>query len=145
MPSFCPALRCYPIGKTITTATKDLGKKISSAVSAIRERLFPQSNQNIKKDIKSFAVVNVASELIDRYGSEVKKDGSEIFEGNTYRIERSGKNLSISAKDGRGNILNLKDGELTSSLTKGDIDKFRVIDQQLGQFKTRAKDIEIER
>jgi hypothetical protein len=121
---------------------KDFSRKISSFLGAAREKLFPASERAIKQDLQNLAVANVASRLLARLGSK-SADGKQVFEGNTFRLQRQDNNLTVTAKDGRGTILSLKDGELTGSLAQKDVEKFQAVERQLNQGKSRQSQAEI--
>jgi hypothetical protein len=111
-------------------------------LSSTREQLFPTAKQAIKQDLQNLAVVNVASRLIERFGSKTT-NGQQVFEGNSFRLERQDNNLTVTTKDGRGKILSLQDGELTGSLTQKDLAQFQAVARQLNQNKSRQSQAEI--
>jgi hypothetical protein len=80
---------------------KDFSRKISSFLEAARETLFPSTERAVKQDLQNLAVINVAARLLDRFGSRAT-DGKQVFEGNTFRLERQDNNLTVTAKDRRG-------------------------------------------
>jgi hypothetical protein len=123
-------------------AVRDLSRRVSSFLSSAREKLFPASERAIKQDLQNLAVVNVASRLLDRFGSK-SANGKQVFEGNTFRLERQDNDLTVTAKDGRGTILSLKDGELTGSLAQKDVEKFQAVERQLERGKSRQSQIEM--
>jgi predicted double-glycine peptidase len=123
-------------------AVRDLSRRVSSFLSSAREKLFPASERAIKQDLQNLAVANVASRLLARLGSK-SADGKQVFEGNTFRLERQDNNLTVTAKDGRGTILSLKDGELTGSLVQKDVEKFQAVERQLERGKSRQSQIEM--
>jgi hypothetical protein len=115
---------------------KDFSRKISSFLEAARETLFPSTERAVKQDLQNLAVMNVAARLLDRFGSRAT-DGKQVFEGNTFRLQRQDNNLTVTAKDGRGTILSLKEGQLTGSLSSKDVEKFQAVDHQLNQGQSR--------
>ncbi|MFO0453966.1 MAG: hypothetical protein ACK52I_35810 [Pseudomonadota bacterium] len=123
-------------------AVQDFSKKVSSFLGSLRDKLLPKTNRDIKRDLQNLAVIDLASKLLDRFGGQTDT-GKQVFEGNSFRLERQGKDLSVIAKDGRGNILSLKDGELTGSLTQKDVEKFQAVERQLNQGKSRRSQAEI--
>ncbi len=123
-------------------AVKDFSGKISSFLGSAREKLFPTTERVIKQDLQNLAVVNVASRLLERLGSQTP-NGQQVFEGNSFRLERQDNNLTVTAKDERGTILSLKDGKLTSSLTQKDVEKFLAVERQLNQGRSRQSQAEI--
>jgi hypothetical protein len=123
-------------------AVQDFSKKVSSFLGSLRDKLLPKTNRDIKRDLQNLAVIDLASKLLDRFGGQTDT-GKQVFEGNSFRLERQGKDLSVIAKDGRGNILSLKDGELTGSLTQKDVEKFQAVERQLNQGKSRQSQSEI--
>jgi hypothetical protein len=123
-------------------AVRDFSRKVSSLLSSTREQLFPTAKQAIKQDLQNLAVVNVASRLIERFGSKTT-NGQQVFEGNSFRLERQDNNLTVTTKDGRGKILSLQDGELTGSLTQKDLAQFQAVARQLNQNKSRQSQAEI--
>ena len=123
-------------------ATQNFSGQISSFLTSARERLFPAADRGIKQDLQNLAVVNVASHLLERFGSQTA-NGKQVFEGNSFRLERWDNNLTVTAKDGRGTILNLKDGELSGSLTAKDVEKFLAVERQLNRGRSRQSQAEI--
>jgi predicted double-glycine peptidase len=121
---------------------KDFSRKISSFLGTAREKLFPATERGIKQDLQNLAAVNVASKLLERFGSQ-PTNGKQVFEGNTFRLERQNNNLTVTAKDGRGKILSLQDGELTGFLTQKDLAQFQAVARQLNQDKSRQSQAEI--
>ncbi len=123
----------------IQNAVKDLTRKVTSLLASTRERFFPATDKNLKQDLQNLAVVQVASRLLDHLGSKPNQDGSQVFEGNSFRIERSENNFTLTAKDGRGTILSSLDGVLTGSLTDQDVNKFKALQAQLNQSQSLTK------
>ena len=121
---------------------KDLSRKISSFLGNIKEKFFPATERAIKQDLQNLAVINVAARLLDRFGSQ-SQNGIEVFEGNTFRLERQEKNITVMAKDGRSDILSLKNGQLSGSLSQKDIEKFQAVDRQLHPHQSRRLQAEI--
>ncbi|MEG3437875.1 hypothetical protein V0288_12175 [Pannus brasiliensis CCIBt3594] len=117
---------------------RDFSRKVSGLLSSVREKLFPGRG----RDLQNLEVVNVATKLLDRFGGK-NESGKEVFDGNTFRLERLDKDLTVIAKDGRGEILSLKDGELTGSLTRADVEKFQAVDRQLEPGKSKQNQAEI--
>ena len=130
------------INSRFQKAVKDFSGKISSFLGSAREKLFPTTERAIKQDLQNLAVVNVASHLLDRFGSQTA-NSKQVFEGNSFRLERWDNNLTVTAKDGRGTILSLKDGELSGSLTAKDVEKFLAVERQLNRGRSRQSQTEI--
>jgi len=76
------------------------------------------------------------------FGSQTP-DGKQVFEGNTFRLERQDNNVTVTAKDGRGAIASLKEGQLNGDLTPKDVEKFQAVDRQLNQGQSRQFQAEI--
>jgi hypothetical protein len=123
-------------------AVQDFSKKVSSFLGSARDKLLPKTNRDIKRELQNLAVIDLASKLLDRFGGQTDT-GKQVFDGNSFRLERQGKDLSVIAKDSRGTILSLKDGELTGSLTQKDVEKFQAVERQLNQGKSRQSQSEI--
>jgi hypothetical protein len=123
------------------SAARDLSSKVTSLLGAVRERFFPSRDRSLEQDIQNLAAVNVTSQLLDRFGGKTQ-DGKEVFEGNSFRLEREANNLTVNAKDGRGTILSLKDGILSGSLTQKDLAKFQSVNSQLSQGQSRQSQAE---
>jgi hypothetical protein len=121
---------------------EDLSRKIFSFLGNIKEKFFPATERAVKQDLQNLAVINVAARLLDRFGSQ-SQNGVEVFEGNTFRLERQEKNITVMAKDGRADILSLKDGQLSGSLSQKDIEKFQAVDLQFNQQHSRRLQAEI--
>lgn len=124
------------IHSQLKKAVKDFSRKISSFLGATREKLFPTTERAIKQDLQNLAVINVAARLLDRFGSQAS-DGKQVFEGNSFRLERQGNNVTVIAKDGRDTIVSLKEGQLSGSLSLKDVEKFQAVDRQLNQGRSR--------
>ena len=124
------------IQSRIQKAVKDFSRKISSFLGSAREKLFPTTDRAVKKELENLAVINVAARLLDRFGNQ-SPDGKQVFEGNTFRLERQDNNVTVTAKDGRGAIASLKEGQLNGDLTPKDVEKFQAVDRQLNQGQSR--------
>ncbi|MBE9016276.1 hypothetical protein IQ272_09010, partial [Chroococcidiopsidales cyanobacterium LEGE 13417] len=66
-------------------------------------------------------------------------DGKEVLEGNVYRFERSPQSLTVTAKDGRGTILEQRDGAIAGNLSPDDVARFRTIDKSLSANATQER------
>ena len=76
-------------------------------------------------------------------------DGTEVCEGNKYRLNRSlkDKSLSVEAKDGRGIILSWKQGKVSLKLSVADIRQFSKIAEELDKLsrsKSRSQQLSLE-
>ena len=126
------------IGSNIRQSVQDFSKKISNVLSAKREEIFPPGRENRKSDLNNLAALSVASALLDRHGKKNAK-GVEQFEGKSFRLERSGDNVRVSAKDGRGTILSLDNGKLEGDLKKQDVEQFKAVAKQLDQVHMQGR------
>ena len=94
--------------------------------------LAPSGDKKITHDLTGLAVVDVARNLLDISRSKTDAQGWRTLEGSRYRIEQSPQGLRIEAK-GRGEILNVTDGKLTSNLTAQDVKHFIFVAKELGR------------
>jgi hypothetical protein len=124
------------IHSRLKNVVKDFSRKISSFLGATRDKLFPTTERAIKQDLQNLAVINFAARLLDRFGSQAS-DRKQVFEGNSFRLERQDNNVTVIAKDGRDTIVSLKDGQLSGSLSQKDVEKFQAVDRQLNQGRSR--------
>ncbi|MGK7874470.1 MAG: hypothetical protein AB4426_14530 [Xenococcaceae cyanobacterium] len=120
----------------------------AATIALIRELLkrlkLQEKSANVEISInQNFAVVNVASDLLDRFGSKTA-NGKQVFEVNAFRLERWNNNLTVTAKDGRGTLLSLKDGELIGSLTTEDVERFQAVERQLNRSSSKQSQAEIQ-
>ncbi len=74
---------------------------------------------------------NIAAASIAR--NVLQALGSNRYENDQYRFQRQGDDLRISAKDGRGEILSLKEGQFTGNLKPLDVSNLKQLDRQLGR------------
>lgn len=114
-------------------APRNLMRQVSSAFSQARQQLlskFAQSETPLTQDLRNLAAVSTASRLLAQHGTKTA-DGKEVLEGNIYRFERSLQSLTVTAKDGRGTILEQLDGAIVGNLSPDDVARFRRIDKSL--------------
>ncbi|MBD2499207.1 hypothetical protein [Anabaena azotica] len=64
---------------------------------------------------------------------KISSDVAKRLEGEQYRISHNRGVLTISAKDGRGKILQFEYGKVEGKLTSADIEAFQIFEQTLEQ------------
>jgi len=126
-------------------AFRNFSHKVSSWLASVKDKIIPKARPNLKQDLQNLAVINIASKLLDRFGSRDHL-GYEVFETTNYRLERDPqKNMVVVANDGRGSILVLNEGKIESDLTRKDVERFRAVDRELGeQSKSNSSQVEID-
>lgn len=106
------------IGSTFRNATAFVGAK------------FSQRENSLRDDLQNIAAVFTAHRLIEQHGQKIG-DNKEVVEGFVYRFERSRDSLTVFAKDGRGTLLQERDGTISGNLTTDDAMRFRALHQHL--------------
>lgn len=127
--------------QTWAKAPRNLMRQVSSAFSQARQQLlskFAQSETPLTQDLRNLAAVSTADRLLAQHGTKTA-DGTEVLEGNVYRFERSPQSLTVTAKDGRGNILEQRNGAIAGNLSPDDVARFRTIDKSLSTNATRER------
>lgn len=76
-----------------------------------------------------FHTTNKALEVVGR----TDQAGNRYLEGEQYRICQNRGVLAITAKDGRGKILQFEYGKVEGKLTSADIEAFQILEQTLEQ------------
>ncbi len=92
-------------------------------------------NEFAKREMKQVAeVIQTAKNLVQSLGKETG-NSTKVFEGNNYQIKQRGNDITITAKDERGEILRQQGGNTRTELSPQDISKFestgREIDKHL--------------
>ncbi len=101
------------------------------------------SNQSYSHQYGELDAVQTASKIVDRVGKNYGK--YQAYEGKNYIIAKSipepGKypELTVIAKGGRGVILKVNEGELTSNLQAQDLKIFGQIEQELSKERSRQQ------
>ena len=108
------------------------------------------SNQSSHHQYGELEAARTAMKLVERVGEDY--GSHKVFEGKTYtiaqlkpdpQITRLNPNikgqLSIIAKDGRGEILRLNNKEFTSKLQAQDVNKFARSEQELNKHRSRQQ------
>lgn len=127
-------------------APRNFMRQVSSAFSQARQQLLSKSAQPetpLTQDLRNLAAVSTAHRLLARYGTKTS-DGTEVMEGNVYRFERSPQSLAVTAKDGRGTILEQRDGAIAGNLSPDDVARFRTINSSLSANATRERSLQTE-
>ena len=134
----------------LINSLKQTPRKIGEAFKNAQNQLFVGGNGDTQKELNNLAVARTAKRILNYFGSE-SSEKYQTFEGSLYRIEQDGANLTITAKDGRGVILNINQGKLSSELSASDVSRFREIDQELDRdiiaekTSSPSKDQEVEK
>ncbi|MDV2994936.1 MAG: hypothetical protein N4J56_004590 [Chroococcidiopsis sp. SAG 2025] len=127
-------------------APRNLIRQVSSAFSQARQQLlskFAQPETPLSRDLRNLAAVSTADRLLTQHGTKTA-DGTEVLEGNVYRFERSPQSLTVTAKDGRGTILEQRDGAIAGNLSPDDVARFHTIDSSLSASIARERSPQIE-
>ncbi len=99
-------------------ATMAYVETIKPQISGTPAKIFePQSlvqQSAAGNDIRNRAAVLTAQRVLDTLGKD-------SYENNSYRFERQGENISITAKNGRGTIAQSQNGQLTGDLSNKDV------------------------
>jgi len=70
-----------------------------------------------------------AREVVSQLGT-TSPLGNRAYDGTQYRIEQRGEDLTIQAKDGRGELLSLRGGTLTSTMEPADYERFAQVGEE---------------
>lgn len=88
--------------------------------------LAPATDVALAQEGKNIAAVTSVQNVL-------KTLGRDRYQNDHYRFQQRGNALTVSAKDGRGEILSLKDGEIAANLKPLDISYLRQLDRQVSQ------------
>ena len=117
------------LGQVKEALTK-VGQTLGRAFDSLKQ---PFQNRNARRqDLNNLAAAASAQRLLQNFGQQ-QQDGSLTFEGQAYRYQQQGEHLTVTAKDGRGTILELGNGQLQGNLSRGDRHSFRTLDRQLNK------------
>ncbi|MBD2340430.1 PIN domain-containing protein [Calothrix sp. FACHB-156] len=83
-------------------------------------------------------VFQTAKKALDRLGI-VAADKGRYFEGIRYRLWQKGKILTITAKDSRGEILRVENGQVQGHISSADVKAFQLFAKSLEQELEQAK------
>lgn len=88
-----------------------------------------------KEQQQAKAVALTVSLLLNQMGwGERQRDGSLVFQGQSYECRDEQHTISLIAKDGRGEILRVTDGQVVvDTMTSQDIEKSDFLRQQINQ------------
>jgi hypothetical protein len=105
-----------------------VGQTLGRAFDAIKQPFKQQAAR--QQDLSNLAAATTAQRLLHNFGQQ-QPDGSRSFEGNAYRYQQQGDRLTVSAKDGRGTILEFGGGSLQGNLSRGDRQSFQNLDLEI--------------
>jgi len=94
----------------------------------------PQMPSN---DATALQLAGTARKLLEATHSQADDQGRQTFQGSQYRIEAAPDRLQIQAA-GRGEILTIEQGRITSALNDTDIEHFQTIERELNQDRQRS-------
>lgn len=106
--------------KTFTQLLDFLGKKADT----------PKFASNVLLYEYSLEIWQTAKTALMKCGRQVS-EGGQFLEGQRYRIWQQGQTLTITAKDGRGEILRVQNQEIQGNISSEDIKAFQIIAQDL--------------
>ncbi len=134
-------------GDNLTITDKaDRGVILQSQNGQVKANLSPQDiskfdaigNEFVKREMKQVAsVVQTAKNLVQCLGKETTP-GVKVFDGKSYQIKQRGNDVSITAKNGRGEILRQQGGTTRTELSPQDISKFETTGKQIEQHLAAA-------
>jgi hypothetical protein len=85
------------------------------------------TGESLKRDLEVVKILLVANRLVQQCGRQPSDSPTQFVEGKNYLIAREGENISVLAKDGRGEILSLRGGRITNNLSPEDLERFKQI------------------
>lgn len=88
-------------------------------------------------DATALQLAGTARKLLEATHSQADDQGRQTFQGSQYRIEAAPDRLQIQAA-GRGEILTIEQGRMTSALNDTDIEHFQTIERELNQDRQRS-------
>jgi predicted nucleic acid-binding protein len=78
----------------------------------------------------SLDIVQTAETVLRNYGRQIP-EGGKFLEGERYRIWQQEKTLTITAKDGRGEILRFQNQEIEGNISSEDVKALKIFAQSL--------------
>jgi hypothetical protein len=93
-------------------------------------KLAPAGTLELKQNLVNRSVALNALKILENFG-ENSKSGIKVFEGKDYRVEQKDYNVTITAKDGRGAILQSQAGEIKANLSPKDVSQFNAIGREV--------------
>jgi hypothetical protein len=93
-------------------------------------KLAPAGTLELKQNLVNRSVALNALKILENFG-ETSKSGIKAFEGKDYRVEQKEYSLTITAKDGRGAILQSQAGEIKANLSPKDVSQFNAIGREV--------------
>ena len=102
-----------------------------------------KSAKERKQDLRHLAAAASAQRLLSQFG-EVQVDGSRTLEGESFDYRQQGEQLTVTAKDGRGTVLEFGEGRLKGALSEKDFEKFEQLEVALDK-NSRQQSTEPER
>lgn len=88
--------------------------------------LAPTQDVALSREARNIAAVSMAQNVLQALGRD-------RYENDQYRFHQRGDNLTISAKDGRGEILYLNKGQIDASLKPLDMSYLKQLDRQVSR------------
>ncbi len=107
-------------------------KKPPTTVKELLARLSRQVPMFVEKILcheYGHTVAQIAEKILKQAGEVV--DGARVYKGDRYCLRRKNATLTITDKNGRGEILNLKRGMIEGSISFEDIEIFEKVSQKL--------------
>ena len=103
-----------------------------------RKNRVPKFTHTIRCQFYSGEIVQTAKKVLNILGI-VAPEGGRYYEGTRYRLWQKGEILTITAKDNRGEILRLENGEIGGYLSSADVEAFQIFEQSLETQLEKAK------
>ena len=123
---------------------QDLGngqKSLSQVADA--NQLPDKSATERRQDLRNLSALATAQRLLSQFGQE-QPNGSRFFDGESFQYQQQGETLTVTAKDGRGTVLEFGEGRLKGDLSEKDFEKFEQLEVALDK-NSRQQSTEPER
>ena len=119
-----------------------LGIRQQSLSQAAQDYQAPdKSAKQRKQDLRHLAAATSAQRLLSQFGQE-QADGSLSLEGESFLYQQKGEQLTVTANDGRGTVLEFGQGRLDGDLSDADLKRFEQLEVALDN-KARQQQIEL--
>lgn len=104
-----------------------------------RKNRVPKFTCSIRCQFYSDEIVQIAEKALNSKFAKKAPEGVRYFDGKRYRLWQKGGLLTITAKDNRGEILRLENGEIGGYLSSADVEAFQIFEQSLEQELEQTK------
>lgn len=96
------------------------------------QNLAPARDVTLAQDLRNLAAVIVAQRVLDTAGKDT-------YETDQFQLNRVGENITIQAKDGRGDIAQIQDGGVTGKLSANDVIQLNQLERDVVRPESEAK------